>query len=39
MGVEVQFHAFLIVALDGTEWSASRHGRFIPRTQSLLRIS
>jgi hypothetical protein len=29
-GVEVQLHAFLISALDGGEWSASRTGRFDP---------
>jgi hypothetical protein len=27
-GVGVYFHAFLTSALDGGEWSASRHGRF-----------
>jgi hypothetical protein len=27
-GEEVYIHAFLISALDGGEWSASRHGRF-----------
>jgi hypothetical protein len=27
-GVEVWVHAFLISALDGGEWSASRFGRF-----------
>jgi hypothetical protein len=30
-GMEVQLHAFLISALDGGEWSASRPGRFTPR--------
>jgi len=29
-GVEVQFQAFLILALDGGEWSASRPSHFIP---------
>jgi hypothetical protein len=29
-GVEVQLYAFLTSALDGGEWSASRHSRFIP---------
>jgi hypothetical protein len=29
-GVEVSLHVFLILALDGGEWSASRPGRFIP---------
>jgi len=28
-GVEIYCHAFLILALDGGEWSASRSGRFI----------
>jgi len=27
-GVDTQFHAFLTSALEGSEWSASRHGRF-----------
>jgi hypothetical protein len=30
-GVEVQLHAFLTWALDGSEWSSSRRGPFIPR--------
>jgi hypothetical protein len=30
-GVEVYIHAFFTSALDGGEWSASRHGRFTPR--------
>jgi hypothetical protein len=30
-GMEVQFHAFLTSALDGSEWSASGTGRFTPR--------
>lgn len=29
-GVKVYFHAFLISALDGIEWSVSRHERFSP---------
>jgi hypothetical protein len=29
-GVEVYLHAFLTSALDGSEWSASRPGRFTP---------
>jgi hypothetical protein len=29
-GVRVYLHAFLTLALDGGEWSASRHGRFTP---------
>jgi hypothetical protein len=29
--MEVQLHAFLTSALDGGEWSVSRHTRFIPR--------
>jgi hypothetical protein len=29
-GVEVQFHAFFDSALHGSEWSASRSGRFTP---------
>jgi hypothetical protein len=30
-GVEAKLHAFLTSALDGSEWSASRPGRFTPR--------
>jgi flagellar basal body rod protein FlgG len=30
-GVKLQQHAFLISALDGGKWSASRSGRFNPR--------
>jgi hypothetical protein len=30
-GMEVQLHAFLTSALDGSEWSASRPDRFTPR--------
>jgi hypothetical protein len=30
-GVEVKVHAFMTLALDGGEWSASRPGRFTPR--------
>jgi len=30
-GMEVCVHAFLTLALDGGEWSASRPGRFILR--------
>jgi len=29
-GVEVQLQSFLILALDGDEWSASHLGRFTP---------
>jgi hypothetical protein len=29
-GVEVQFHEFLVSALDVGEWTASRPGCFIP---------
>jgi len=29
-GVEVQFHAFLTLELDGGEWLASPPGRFTP---------
>jgi hypothetical protein len=29
--MEVDLHAFVTSALDGGEWSASRHGRFTPR--------
>ena len=29
-GEEVLFHAFLILVLDGREWSASGPGHFIP---------
>jgi hypothetical protein len=28
--VEVYINAFVTLALDGGEWSASRHGRFTP---------
>jgi hypothetical protein len=31
-GVEVELHTFLTSTLDGCEWSALRHGRFIPGT-------
>jgi hypothetical protein len=30
-GVDVKIHIFLNSALDGSEWSASRPGRFTPR--------
>jgi hypothetical protein len=30
-GMEVYIHEFLTSALDGSEWSASRPGRFPPR--------
>jgi len=30
MGVEVQIHTFLTLALDRGEWSASRPAAFIP---------
>jgi hypothetical protein len=30
MGVEVQLHTFLILTLDGGDWSASHTGHFIP---------
>jgi len=29
-GMEVQLHAFLTSALNGSEWTASRPGRFTP---------
>jgi hypothetical protein len=29
-GVNIQLHSFSALALDGGEWSVSRHGRFIP---------
>jgi hypothetical protein len=32
--VKVQLHAFLTLALDGREWSASRPGRFTPRERA-----
>ena len=28
--VETQFYLFLVLALDGYKWSASRPGRFFP---------
>jgi hypothetical protein len=34
-GVDVQIQAFLISALDGSEWSVSRPGRFIRRERTL----
>jgi len=33
-GVEVQFHAFLTLALDGGEWSASHPGHSNPRKRA-----
>jgi hypothetical protein len=33
-GVEVLLHAFLTSALDGSEWSDSRPGRFISREKA-----
>jgi hypothetical protein len=33
-GVEIQLHAFLTSALDGSEWSASCPGHFIPRERT-----
>ena len=30
-GVEVQLYSFMTSALDGSGWSASRHGRLYPR--------
>jgi hypothetical protein len=41
MGVEVQLHAFLTSALDGSEWSASHPGLFTPgeRASGTLLIS
>jgi hypothetical protein len=30
----VQLHTFLTSALDGSEWSASRPGRFTPRERA-----
>jgi len=35
-GVEIQPHAFFTSALDGSQWSASRPGRFIPREEPLV---
>jgi hypothetical protein len=34
MGVQVQLHSFLTLALDGGEWSTSRLGRFTPRKET-----
>jgi hypothetical protein len=34
-GVEEKHHTFLTSALDGGEWSATRHSRFTPRGKSL----
>jgi hypothetical protein len=34
--VEVQLHAFLTLALDGGEWSASCPGCFTPGKESLV---
>jgi hypothetical protein len=34
MGVEMELHAFLISALDGGEWSASRVDCFTPGVKS-----
>jgi hypothetical protein len=31
LGVEVELHTFSSSVLDGSEWSASRPGRFTPR--------
>jgi hypothetical protein len=31
MGVYIYLHEVLISTLDADEWSASRHGRFIPK--------
>jgi hypothetical protein len=33
-GVRVWLHAFLAMALDGSEWSVSRPGLFIPRKKA-----
>jgi hypothetical protein len=33
-GVEVYLEAFLTLALDGGEWSASHPGRFTPRERA-----
>jgi hypothetical protein len=33
-GAEVSLHAFLTLALDGGEWSASRPGRFTRRERA-----
>jgi hypothetical protein len=38
-GMEVYIHAFLISALDGGEWSASRPGRFTPGVRAPSTIS
>jgi hypothetical protein len=35
MGVEVYLHLFLTSVLDGSEWSASRAGRFTPGEMAL----
>jgi hypothetical protein len=37
-GMEVWFHEFLTLALDGGEWSASRPDRFTPRKEPLVPI-
>jgi len=37
-GVEVEFHSFLISALDGGEWSASYPDRFTPGIDPLIPI-
>jgi hypothetical protein len=36
MGVEVQPHSFLTMALDGGEWSASQPGHFTPSKEPLV---
>jgi len=33
--VEVEFHTYLTLSLDGGEWLASRPGRFTPREIAL----
>jgi hypothetical protein len=33
-GVEIQIHVFLTSVLVGSEWSASRPGRFTPRERA-----
>jgi hypothetical protein len=37
-GVEVQLHAFITSALDGDDWSDSRHSHFTPREKLCIRL-
>jgi hypothetical protein len=39
MGVEVYFHSFLTLALDGSKWSASLHGALTSTKKSLVPLS